>query len=89
MEESCPITSIIMRHPFLPDLSDKSMEDISKTLTDLTGKLNFAYRSQNGAMIHQLNMVIEGYREEYNKRMNALYKKHNLDEQINITTDKK
>lgn len=78
-----------MRHPFLPDLSDKSMEDISKTLTDLTGKLNFAYRSQNGAMIHQLNMVIEGYREEYNKRMNALYKKHNLDEQINITTDKK
>lgn len=78
-----------MRHPFLPDLSDKSMEELSKTMGDLTSKLNFAYRSQNGAMINQLNMIIEGYREEYNKRMTKLYEKHKLDNQINITADKK
>ena len=56
-----------MQHPFITDLSDKSLEDLSKTLSDLNTKLNFAYRMQNGALINQLTFAIESYNSEYKK----------------------
>jgi ribosomal protein L29 len=74
-----------MRHPFINDLSNKNMEELQDTITKLNSKLNFAYRMQNSAMIQQLNMIIDSYKSEYNKRMDALYKKQNLDNRINIT----
>ncbi len=77
-----------MPHPFLPDLSDKSLEDLSKTISELQGRLNFVYRTQNQALIGQLNMVMEGYRREYQRRMDEMYKKNNLQNTINITSDK-
>jgi hypothetical protein len=77
-----------MQHPFITDLSDKSLEDISKTLSDLNQKLNFAYRAQNGAMINQLRMAIESYNTEYKKRIDEMYKKNNIEKQINISSDR-
>ena len=50
-----------MEHPFISSLSDKTLEELQGSISDLTKKLNFAYRMQNGAMIHQLNMVMESY----------------------------
>ena len=50
-------------HPFITDLSDKKLEDLQNTISDLTGKLNFAYRTGNGPLIHQLQMVIGSYKE--------------------------
>jgi hypothetical protein len=78
-----------MQHPFITDLSDKSMEDLSKTLSDLNQKLNFAYRAQNGALINQLRMAIESYNSEYKKRIDEMYKKNNIEKQINISSDRK
>lgn len=78
-----------MQHPFITDLSDKSLEDISKTVSDLNQKLNFAYRSQNGALINQLRMAIESYNAEYKKRIDEMYKKNNIEKQINISSDRK
>jgi hypothetical protein len=78
-----------MQHPFLPDLSDKTLEELTKTIGDLQGKLNFVYKSQNQILIKQLTMVMEGYRTEYQNRMDALYKKQNIQSQINISSDKK
>jgi len=78
-----------MQHPFITDLSDKSLEDLSKAISDLNQKLNFAYRMQNGALINQLHMAIESYNGEYKKRMNEMYKKNNLEKQINISSDRK
>ncbi len=74
-----------MQHPFISDLSDKSIEDLQNTIQDLTKKLNFVYRSQNGPMISQLQMVIESYKAEYGKRMDEIYKKQNLSNKINIS----
>lgn len=74
-----------MQHPFINDLSEKNMEELQETITKLNSNLNFAYRMQNHAMIQQINMIIESYRTEYNKRMDALYKKQNLDNRINVT----
>lgn len=78
-----------MQHPFINDLSDKSLEDLQTTITDLHKKLNFAYRSQNGAMINQLRMVIESYTVEHTKRMDEIYKKQNIQTQINISGENK
>jgi hypothetical protein len=73
-----------MEHPFIATLADKTLEELQNTLSDLHGKLNFAYRSGNGALISQIHMVIESYRTEYNKRMDELIKKQNINTQINI-----
>lgn len=73
-----------MQHPFISNLSDKSMEDLSSTITDLTKKLTFAYRMQNSNMIHQLQMVIESYRTEYNKKMDELMKKQNIKSAVKV-----
>jgi len=77
-----------MEHPFIRDLSDKSIEDLQSTLSDLTSKLNFAYRSGNGPMINQLQMVIESYKNAYNKKMDDLIKNQKINLQINIQKDK-
>ena len=74
-----------MQHPFIHDLSDKSLEDLQTTLTSLNSKLTFAYRTGNGALIHQLQMVIESYRQEYTKKMDDLIKKQNINTKISIT----
>lgn len=74
-----------MQHPFIHDLSDKSLEDLQTTLTSLNSKLTFAYRTGNGALIHQLQMVIESYRQEYSKKMDDLIKKQNINTKISIT----
>lgn len=77
-----------MQHPFIGDLSNKSMEDLQETITKLNGNLNFAYRMQNSSMIQQLHMIIESYRTELNKRLDDLYKKQNIDNRINVTKTK-
>lgn len=76
-----------MQHPFIHDLSGKSLEDLQNTLTDLNKKLTFAYRTQNGPLIHQLSMVIESYRTEYSKKMDEIIKKQNINTKISITKD--
>ena len=73
-----------MQHPFIGDLSDKSMEDLSNTITDLTKKLSFAYRMQNGPMVHQIGMVMESYKAEYNKKMDEMFKKQNIQSSVKV-----
>lgn len=78
-----------MQHPFINDLSDKSIDELQTTINDLTKKLTFVYRIQNGPMIHQMQMVLESYKTEYSKRIDEIYKKQNLQNKINISADKK
>lgn len=73
-----------MEHPFMPDISDKSVEELQTAMTDLTSKLTFAYRMQNQPLVHQLQMVIEGYKKEYTKKMNEIFDKQNIQNKINI-----
>jgi hypothetical protein len=75
-----------MEHPFLPSVSlkEKSIEDLQSTMNTLTQKLTFAYRTRNSALIGQLQMVLESYRNEYNRKMDELINKHNVNNRINI-----
>jgi hypothetical protein len=73
-----------MEHPFINNLQDLSLEDLQEKIGDLTKKLNFAYRMQNGPMIHQINMALESYKSEYSKKMDNLIKKQNINSQIKV-----
>lgn len=73
-----------MEHPFISSLSDKTLEELQTVMSELTKKLNFAYRMQNSDMIHQLNMVMASYKAEYGRKMDELLKKQGDRTQINI-----
>ena len=73
-----------MQHPFINDLSDKSLEDLQTSITDLMKKLNFAYSMQNGPMIHQISMVLESYKAEHNKKMDEIMKKQNIQTTVSV-----
>ena len=79
-----------MEHPFLSstDLADKSIEEIQDAMSNLMNKLTFAYRTQNGPLIHQLQMVLESHRTQYYKKMDDVFAKQKLNNQINIQSDR-
>lgn len=77
-----------MEHPFISDLSDKTLEELQETLSNLGNKMTFAYRTGNQPLIHQLQMVLESYKKEYDKRISAMIDKKNIDTKISITGDK-
>ena len=74
-----------MEHPFMPDISDKTIDELQASMNDLTSKLTFAHRMGQSFMINQIQMVLEGYKTEYAKRMDELYKKQNIQNNIQIT----
>jgi hypothetical protein len=76
-----------MEHPFITSLSDKTLEELEKARTSLTEKINFAYRTGNMPLVHQLTMVMESYKTEYSKRMDEIFKKQNITNQIKIQND--
>lgn len=47
-------------------------------------KLTFAYRTSNVPLINQLQMVIESYKNQYNKKMDEMLSKQKLTSTINV-----
>lgn len=76
-----------MNHPFISNLSNKSLEELQQTLSELMNKLTFAHRMGNGPLIHQLNMAIESYRVAYTDKMNDMIKTQKINTKVSI--DKK
>jgi hypothetical protein len=76
-----------MEHPFVTDLSKLSVDDLQEKISSLTNKLTFSGRMNNHAMSHQLMMVLNSYQNEYNKRMDEMYKKQNIQNNIRISKE--
>lgn len=76
-----------MTHPFVGDLSEKTLDELQETINKLTQHLTFSYKTQNSPMIGQLQMVMESYKAEYSRRMDALYKKQNLQDKIQVSKE--
>jgi len=55
-------------HPLVSDLSGLSNEDLHKKYNELMSKMNQAYRSGHTCIIPQMQMIIENYRYEMDKR---------------------
>ncbi len=73
-----------MEHPFINDLSDKSLDELQEAISGLNNKLTFAYRTGNGPLIHQLQMVLESYRNQQRKKMDEIFAKQKINTTINI-----
>lgn len=74
-----------MQHPFIHSLSEKSLDELQKTISELRTRLTQASRNMHPTLLPQIQMALESYTVEYNKRMNEIYKKQNLDNKINVT----
>jgi hypothetical protein len=65
-----------MEHPFIGSLADKTMEELTESISTLNKRLSFAYRMNRPDIINQLQMALESYRGEMGKRQAALWEKH-------------
>lgn len=55
-------------HPLTPDLTQLTDDELQAKLSDLNSKLAFAYRSGYSDMVGQLQLVMDDYRLEIEKR---------------------
>lgn len=78
-----------MKHPFINNIADKSLEELQSTISGLMSKLTFAYRTGNGPLIHQLQMAVESYKEAYTKKMDEMMNKQKINTKISIEKDSK
>lgn len=74
----------VIQHPFTPDLSKLTVEELQNKIAELTKNLNWAYRMQNSSMIHQLNMILSSYQMQYHKKMDELLNKQGAQNSIKI-----
>jgi|TARA_Y100000389_G_scaffold204947_1_gene261133 hypothetical protein len=73
-----------MHHPFISDLSDKSIEDLQEAISDLTQKITFAHRIQNQSMISQLDMIMNSYKAEQKKKLDKLFAEKDIGDNIQV-----
>lgn len=80
-----------MEHPFVKqaDLKELSLEQLQEKMSTLMQNLTFAYRTGNGPLINQIQMLMESYKSQYQTRMDEMFEKQNIKNRINIETDKK
>ena len=64
-----------MEHPLIGDISGLKIEEIQHKISELNKRLSFAYKTGNGALIHQLNMVLNAYNQEYQNKLAKLMPK--------------
>lgn len=78
-----------MQHPFSPDLANETTEQLSEKISAMNNKIAWAFRMGKHDMVRQMQMVVEGYRSEYLKRMDEQWNKksggQNLDKKIDIS----
>jgi len=58
-------------HPLLSNLTDKTLDELLKTINETYKKISFAGKMGNPAMVNQLRMVADTYQEEINARYRA------------------
>jgi hypothetical protein len=57
-----------MGHPLTPDLSNLTMEEVNQKYGELIKRLNYAYRIGQSDMVGQLQLLMQDYQDEINRR---------------------
>ena len=58
-------------HPLMSNLTDKTLDELLKSINETYKKISFAGKMGNSAMVNQLRLVADTYQEEINKRNRA------------------
>jgi len=79
-----------MEHPFISttDLTELSLDEIYTKISELTGKLSFAYQTNNQALINQITMVLESYNSARAQKLNDMFPKGDGDDDHDDHSDK-
>lgn len=79
-----------MEHPFVDQnaLKELSLEELQEKMATLTQRLTFAYRTGNGPLIHQAQMILETYKTQYRVKMDKLFEKQGIQNKIKVDTKK-
>jgi hypothetical protein len=57
-----------MGHPLIGDLTGLSTDELHKKYAEIVKRVHQAYRMGMGDAVQQLNMILEDYQAEINKR---------------------
>ena len=57
-----------MEHPLIGNLDELTPEQLHEKITELTEKLNIAYRTGNGNLCNQIRMALESYTTKLRER---------------------
>ena len=79
-----------MEHPFLSanDLAESTLDEIQNKISELSGKLSFAYQTNNQNLINQVAMALESYNTARAQKLNDMFPKDKGDDhsgKINIS----
>lgn len=55
-------------HPLMPNLSEMPMDELQKKFSDLQTRLNVAFRFGRTDQVYQLQLLLQGYQEEVQRR---------------------
>lgn len=61
-----------MDHPFVGDLSNLSMEELTEKINTLGKALSFASRMGKYELAHQIQLALNTYRSELNRQQRKL-----------------
>ena len=78
----------MINHPFISDLSSKTLDELTETISKLNKQLQYMYRIGKTDMVSQISMAINSYKSEYAKRQQEMWDKktpHNMDKKIDIS----
>ena len=58
-----------MEHPLIGDLDSLTVDELREKCTELSKKLNWAYRSNNLHLATQIQMAYESYNTKYQEKL--------------------
>lgn len=73
-----------MEHPFMNDISNKTLEQLQKDISKLNSNLTFAMRMGNMDLVNQISMILESYRAAHSAKTQEAFKKLNLENRVNV-----
>ena len=76
-----------MEHPLIGNLDELTAEQLHEKITELTKKLNIAYRTGNGHLCDQIRMAIESYSSKLKEKQMKQWEEsqNNFKDKINIS----
>lgn len=77
-----------MEHPLIGDLGGLTTEELHSKITELTNKLQIAYRTGNGHLCEQIRMALESYTNKLREIQQKQYEEsqENFKDKINISS---
>lgn len=65
-----------MEHPLITDADKLSIDELQSRINDLSRKLSMAHRMQNASLRHQIQMALETYQTQLQKKQQELLSKN-------------